>query len=308
MLYLLAVSLIWSFPFVIIKGNLTALDANLVAFLRLFLALLVFLPFFRISKLTRGLFWRLLCIGAVQFGLMYSAYISSFSYLPAYMLVLLTATTPLYVVFFDLLLARRNTPLFWVAALAGVLGAWLLQYQGDPLTFNWKGVFLLQLSNLAFAAGQIYYRKLALSSPQWDNRAFFSVIYLGATLFTLIVSLCTGGWADLPKITVKQWVLLGYLGIIASGFCFFLLNVCGTKFSAGSYALLNNLKIPLGVIVSLLFLKEQCNYILLAITLGISCLGLALRESAANNPTRSLNHVRNKRKCPPDLCRQRKLR
>ena len=299
MLYLLIVSLIWSFSFVIIKGNLTALDANLVAFLRLFLAWLVFLPFFRIGKLTRGLFWRLLCIGAVQFGLMYSAYISSFSYLPAYMLVLLTATTPLYVVFFDLLLARRNTPLFWGAALAGVLGAWLLQYQGDPLEFSWKGVFLLQLSNLAFAAGQIYYRKLALSSPHWDNRACFSVIYLGATLFTLIVSLCTGGWNDLPKITVKQWMLLGYLGIIASGLCFFMWNVGGTKVSAGSYALLNNLKIPLGVIVSLLFLGEQCNYVLLAITLGIFMISVWLCEkSTANNSHRKPESCPKQKKMP----------
>lgn len=282
MLYLLTVSLIWSFSFVIIKGNLTALDANLVAFLRLFLAFLVFLPFFRIGKLTRGLFWRLLGIGAVQFGLMYSAYTAAFSYLPAYILVLLTATTPLYVVFFDLLLARRNTPLFWGAALAGVLGAWLLQYQGNPLEFNWKGVFLLQLSNLAFAAGQIYYRKLALSSQHWDNRAFFSIVYLGGTLFTLLSCLCTGSWNDLPQITVKQWMLLGYLGIIASGLCFFLWNVGGTKVSAGTYALLNNLKIPLGVLISLWFLGEQCNLILLAITLGIFMVSAWLCEKCAS--------------------------
>ncbi len=278
MLYLLAVSLIWSFSFVIIKGNLTTLDANLVAFLRLFLALLVFLPFFRVGKLTRGLFWRLLGIGALQFGLMYSAYTTAFSYLPAYMLVLLTATTPLYVVFFDLLLARRNTPLFWGAALAGVLGAWLLQYQGNPLEFNWKGVFLLQLSNLAFAAGQIYYRKLALTSQQWDNRAFFSVVYLGGTLFTLLASLCTGSWSDLPEITLKQWALLVYLGIIASGLCFFLWNVGGTKVSAGTYALLNNLKIPLGVLISLWFLGETCNILLLIITLVIFMISAWLCE------------------------------
>ncbi len=278
MLYLLAVSLIWSFSFVIIKGNLVSLNANLVAFLRLSLALLVFLPFLRVGKLTHGLFWRLLGIGAIQFGLMYTAYTAAFSYLPAYMLVLLTATTPIYVVFFDLLLARRNKPLFWGAALAGVLAAWLLQYHGHPLEFNWKGVFLLQLSNLAFAAGQIYYRKLAIAAQQWDNLAFFSIVYLGGTLFTLLTSLCTASWNDLHQITAKQWALLGYLGIIASGLCFFLWNIGGTKVSAGSYALLNNLKIPLGVLISLWFLGEKCNYILLLITLLIFMISTWLCE------------------------------
>jgi drug/metabolite transporter (DMT)-like permease len=269
MLYLLVVSLIWSFSFVIIKGHLLGLDANLLAFVRLFLAFLVFLPFFRVARLTCSLFWRLLLLGAIQFGLMYSAYTAAFSYLPAYMLVLLTATTPLYVVFFDLLLARRNTPLFWAAALAGVLGAWLLQYQGDPLEFNWRGVFLLQLSNVAFAAGQIYYRKLALSTEHWNNRSYFGIVYLGATLFTLLASLLCGSLGGLAQITSKQWALLAYLGIIASGLCFFLWNVGGTKVSAGSYALLNNLKIPFGVIVAILFLGEKCDYLLLIITLVI---------------------------------------
>lgn len=267
MLYLLVVSLLWSFSFVIIKGNLSALDANLVACIRLFLALLVFLPFFRIAKLTVGLFWKLLGIGAIQFGLMYSAYTAAFSYLPAYMLVLLTATTPLYVVFFDLLLARRNKPLFWLAALAGVMAAWLLQYQGAPLEFNWKGVFLLQFSNLAFAAGQIYYRKLAITSQNWDNRAFFCIVYLGGTLFTLLACLISGSWREAAQITGKQWGLLTYLGVIASGLCFFLWNVGGSKVSAGTYALLNNLKIPLGVLVAIIFLGEKCNYMLLFATL-----------------------------------------
>ncbi|MFA6929097.1 MAG: EamA family transporter [Lentisphaeria bacterium] len=279
MLYLLIVSLIWSFSFVIIKGALTSLDANLVAFLRLLLALLVFLPLLRLKKLKWGLFWRLLGIGAIQFGVMYSAYTAAFSYLPAYMLVLLTATTPLYVVFFDLLLARRNTPLFWLAALASVFAAWLLQYQGNPLEFNWKGVFLLQLSNVAFAAGQIYYRKLALSTAQWDNRGFFSIVYLGGVLLTLTACFFSCSWSDVSKITLQQWVLLGYLGIVASGLCFFLWNVGGTRVSAGSYALLNNLKIPLGVLISLWFLGEQCNYVLLGITLLIFMISVYLCET-----------------------------
>ena len=279
--YLLLVSFIWSFSFVIIKGGLVGLDANLVSFLRLFLAFLVFLPFLRLRRLAPALGWRLFGIGALQFGLMYSAYTAAFSYLPAYMLVLLTSTTPLYVVFFDLLLQRRNTPFFWAAALAGVLACWLLQYNGEALQFNWKGVFLVQLSNLAFAAGQIYYRKLARTQPGWEPVSHFALVYLGAVAFTLLSCIYSGGWRQVPEVSAGQWLLLAYLGLIASGLCFFLWNQGGSKVSAGSYALLNNLKIPLGVLVSLWFLGERCDYVGLTLSLLVFMSALLLCEKAA---------------------------
>ncbi|NMA43582.1 MAG: EamA family transporter [Oligosphaeraceae bacterium] len=279
--YLLLVSFIWSFSFVIIKGELTDLDANLVAFLRLFLALLVFLPFLRPKRFDFALGWRLFALGAVQFGLMYSAYIASFSYLPAHMLVLLTTTTPLYVVFFDMLLTRRNAPFFWAAALVAVLACCLLQYGGEPLQFNWKGFFLVQLSNLAFAAGQIYYRYLSQNQACWEPLSHFAIVYLGAAVFTLLSTFCSGGWQQFGAISARQWLLLAYLGLIASGLCFFLWNLGGSKVSAGSYALLNNLKIPLGVLVSIRFLGERCNYVVLAVTFVVFMCSVLLCEKAA---------------------------
>ncbi len=50
--------------------------------------------------------------------------------LPACMQVLLTATTPLRVVFFDMVFSRRNVPSFWLPALLAVFGAVLLKAQG----------------------------------------------------------------------------------------------------------------------------------------------------------------------------------
>ena len=47
MVFLLLVSLIWAFSFGLIKGNLTGLDSNFVAFCRMFVSLLIFLPFLK---------------------------------------------------------------------------------------------------------------------------------------------------------------------------------------------------------------------------------------------------------------------
>src|SRR3972149_6330007 len=97
MIYLLIVSLIWAFSFGLIKGQLTGLDANFVAAARLVVSLAAFLPFLRIKQVTSRLRWRLLVIGAVQFGLMYVAYTYAFQYLQAYEVALFTIFTPLYV-------------------------------------------------------------------------------------------------------------------------------------------------------------------------------------------------------------------
>ncbi|MCP4444385.1 MAG: hypothetical protein GY811_03445 [Myxococcales bacterium] len=78
---LLAASLLWAFFFGLIKGELTGLDPQRIALIRLALAALAF------SRLViRGReHWRqgtrAMGLGAVQFGLMYVLYIASYRYL-----------------------------------------------------------------------------------------------------------------------------------------------------------------------------------------------------------------------------------
>src|SRR5215204_2360952 len=97
MIQLIVVSLLWAFSFGLIKRFLTGVDSTLVAAARLGLALLVFLPFLRVRGISVRLGLTLAAIGAVQFGLMYLAYIESFRYLRAYEAALFTITTPIFV-------------------------------------------------------------------------------------------------------------------------------------------------------------------------------------------------------------------
>ena len=279
MLDLIIVSFLWSFSFVIIKGSLTELDSNLVSAIRLLLAMVVFLPFFRPRGMTVRLAARLLLLGAVQFGLMYACYTASFAYLPAYMLVLLTTTTPLLVVFFDMLFSKRNVPLFWCAALLAVIGAGLLKFQDDGLAFNWKGVLLLQASNAAFAIGQIAYRHLVRTVPDWNARSSFALIYAGGATVCLLASLVTVDFASLT-ITPQQGGMLLYLGVVASGLCFFLWNRGATRVGPATLGLMNNLKIPLGVIVAIAVLHESFNPYVLLLSLALFFLALWISRKA----------------------------
>ena len=83
-----------------------------------------------------------------------------------------------------------------------------------------------------------------------------------------------------PAPTLLQWTILVYLGIVASGLCFFLWNRGARLVSAGQLAVMNNLKIPLGVAVSLFIFREPANgWTLLVGALLIGVALLPVRQS-----------------------------
>jgi drug/metabolite transporter (DMT)-like permease len=111
MIYLLVVSIIWSLSFSLIKGNLTEVDPYFVSFSRLLISFIVFLPFIRIRRVKYSYLIHLLVIGALQYGLMYTAYINAYQYLKAYEIAVLTIFTPLFVVLiYDCLLYTSPSP------------------------------------------------------------------------------------------------------------------------------------------------------------------------------------------------------
>jgi drug/metabolite transporter (DMT)-like permease len=248
----------------LIKGHLTGLDPNFVSFARMLLSLLVFLPFLRVGTLGRTVCFKLACLGAIQFGLMYMAYIASYQYLPAHTIVLLTTTTPLFVTLFNDLSTRRFNTLFFIAASLAFIGGAVIKYPDQPLRGNLAGILLVQISNVAFAFGQLYYKKLSRKHAPWSDRSVFGFLYLGAVAITALSAVVT---APLSRIQVSapQMLVLVYLGIVASGICFFLWNKGARFVNEGMLAIMNNLKIPLGIIASLILLGESTDYVRLII-------------------------------------------
>ena len=283
MTLLLVVSCIWAFSFPLIKGNLTGFDPNFVSFARMLLSLAVFAPFVRPAFFPGPTRAALACIGAVQFGLMYVAYIASYQFLPAHMIVLLTTTTPIFVaVFTDLLDRRVRTVSMGAAALAVTAGV-VIKYPDQPLSANLAGIVLVQLSNIAFAVGQIWYRRIAAHTPRWNDRRAFALLYMGGVAVTGAFSLATTDYSRL-SLSPPQWATLGYLGLIASGVCFFLWNKGARSVNESTLAIMNNLKIHLGIVASLILLGEPTDPLRLAA--GVLLMGAALLITERARPAR----------------------
>lgn len=278
MALLLLVSFIWAFSYGLIKGRLAGIDPNAVATLRLALALLVFLPLFRPQRVKARFALQLAALGAVQFGVMYLLYQRSFVYLPSYAVVLFTLTMPLYITLADALMERRLHPRYALAALLALVGAGVVVFngalRGDLLT----GFVLMQASNLCFAVGQIAWRRLRPRFPAAATDAsLFALPYAGALAASVLGSLPTTDWATL-HVTASQIGVLVYLGVLSSGLCFFWWNLGATRVNAGTLAVFNNAKVPLGVACSLLFFRESADLPRLLASGALMALGVWVAE------------------------------
>jgi drug/metabolite transporter (DMT)-like permease len=273
MLLLLAVSFVWAFSFGLVK-RLTGLDPTAIAVMRLAVSLAVFAPFFRPSRIPPGAAVRLLLIGTLQFGALYILYLRSYAYLHAYEVALFTITTPLFVALADAAVERRWRMRYGAAALLSVAGAGALEYNSVGHSGVVTGFVLVQLSNVCFAVGQVAWRRERGRIPATvSDASVFALPYAGALLLTLLVSLFTTRWGAFSP-TAAQWATIVYLGAVASGLGFFLWNVGATRVNAGTLAVINNAKIPLGIACSLLFFGESADLPRLLVGAALMALGV----------------------------------
>jgi drug/metabolite transporter (DMT)-like permease len=278
MFYLLVVSIIWGFSFGLIKNGLAGVDANFLAAARLGIALLVFLPFLRLRGVSRKLAGQLLLVGAFQFGLMYVAYNYAFHFLKAYEVALFTIFTPIYVTLINDALQRRLNFLHLFTTLLAVAGAALVKGGALSEIGALTGFFIVQASNLCFAFGQVYYRRVMAAEPQVRDRAVFALPYLGGTLAAGLSAALFTPWHQLALSSTQFWMLL-YLGAVASGISFFLWNLGARRVNTGTLAIFNDLKIPLAVAISLLFFGEQASLPNLVAGGTLVILALVLNEA-----------------------------
>jgi drug/metabolite transporter (DMT)-like permease len=273
--YLLLVSLIWAFSPGLISNRLVGLDSSFVTGVRLALALLLFLPFLRPRGLTLRQGSLLLSLGAVQFGLMYLAYNESFKHLASHEVALFTLTTPVFVTLLADLLDGTIHLRSLGAALLAVAGTAVIVFQDKALQPTLLGLALVQLSNLAFAIGQVGYKKFREKHGAVKDREVFALLYAGGVILAVAVMATRDISVDL---NTGSLLTLLYLGLIASGLGFFLWNVGATRVSAGQLAVMNNAKIPLMVAVSLLVFREQADVLRLAVSMTLLVLAVWLAD------------------------------
>jgi len=120
-----------------------------------------------------------------------------------------------------------------------------------------------------------------LTCPELKDRQVFALSYLGAAILTALSTTIFGGWSSI-HMGNPQILSLLYLGVIASGFGFFLWNHGARRVNNGALAIFNNLKIPLAVAVSLTVFGESANVTSLLVGGVIILLALVINELSAN--------------------------
>lgn len=274
------VSLIWAFSFGIIKDSLSSLDASFVAAARLFLSAVVLLPFLKLRGVPIRLRWRLVLIGAVQFGLMYVSYISAFRYLQAYEVALFTIFTPIYVTLINDAIEKRFDLLNLTTALLAVVGTGIVEGANFSQSGVLQGILLVQISNLCFAFGQMLYRSLMKDATEVRDTQVFGLLYAGGFAAAGLATVAFTNWSRVIP-SGHQVLALVYLGVVASGMGFYLWNRGARKVRAGVLAVFNDLKVPLAVAVSLLIFGEKADPVRLVTGGAIVLAALAINEYAA---------------------------
>jgi drug/metabolite transporter (DMT)-like permease len=277
MVHLLLVSLLWAASPGLIKHELAGVPSSAISVMRLALTALMFAPWLRLrarTGLSLVVVGQLLAIGAVQFGLMYLLYLRAFAHLQAHEVFLFTALTPMFVVAVDGLWQRRIAARHVLAAVFGVVGAVVIMPRGESTASVVEGFLLVQGANLCFALGQVAYRRVrpGLSAPE---HRVFAWLALGGFIATVVVAAPITSWQTLPSLlTARHLAVIAFLGVVSSGLGFFMWNSGLRRVNAGTLAVFNNAKIPLGVLVSVIVFQELADPTRLATSLLLLGVGV----------------------------------
>jgi carboxylate/amino acid/amine transporter len=276
MVYLFAVTLLWAFSFSLIGVYLAGqVDAWFSVLMRIALATLVFLPFLKFKNIPKSLVMKLMLIGAIQLGVMYSFYYHSFLYLSIPEVLLFTVMTPIYITLLNDALEKHFNPRFFVIALIAVCGALAIRYESINSNFL-IGFLLVQAANMCFATGQVTYKHLMINN-KLDHRTVFGWFFIGALIVATVCYVLFGDTDKLPS-TLTQWGVLIYLGVVASGLGYYGWNKGATLVNVGTLAVMNNLLIPTGIVVNVLIWNTDADIMRLSIGAGIILAALLLNQ------------------------------
>ena len=255
--YLLFVTLIQAFSFSLIGEYLAGhVDSYFAVLVRVVLAGLVFIPLTRWRSVEPAFMRGMLVIGALQFGVTYVCLYLSFRVLTVPEVLLFTILTPLHVTLIEDALNRRFNPWALVAALVAVLGAAVIRYDRISPDFL-MGFLLLQLANFTFAAGQVMYKHLVARYPSdLPHYRRFGYFYLGALLVVLPAFLLFGKSNFLPEAPL-QWAVLLFLGLVSTALGLYWWNKGACLVNGGTLAVMNNLHVPVGLLLNLLIWNQH---------------------------------------------------
>jgi len=259
MFYLIVTTVIWSFSFSLI-GNSLSPDINSwsLAFSRSAIACILFSRWINF-KIPISYIIKIIFIGALQIGIMYILYLNAFSYTSVQRILLFTITTPFYVTMISQIINKEIKLFAFFITLLSIVGALIIRMT-DFDTSDFIGLILVQLANLCFASGQVLYKAMKADSKISTNvYTDFSFFFIGASLITFVGLIVSPFSYTYPN-TISQWFLVLWLGVGASGIGYYFWNYGATKVNVETLATMNNLVIPLGLFIEIIFFSGSYDF------------------------------------------------
>ena len=258
MIYLIITTIIWSFSFSIIGNYLSPqINSWTLAFFRCLIAFIFFLPWYR-KDISYKYLIRITSIGALQIGLMYVFYLTAFNYTTVQRILLFTITTPFYVVLISNLFERKFKLPVFLLSIFSIIGAFFLRtiyFDKNDLI----GFVLIQSANLCFALGQILYKRFKQGNwSQGDKFHDFTYFFFGALLISSFGLIISSQGLSLPG-SFAEWILVLWLGGIATGLGYYFWNRGSEYVSSTTLAVMNNLVIPTALLVETVFFSRTVN-------------------------------------------------
>lgn len=256
----LFVTFLWSTSWVLIKIGLQEIPALTFAGLRYGLAFLLLTPLLlrgemrsAIARLS-GREWRsLILLGLVMYTLTQGAQFLALDRLPAQTTSLILSFSPVAVAFLGMaLLAERPSPLQGAGVLLFLVGAATFLYPASFPASQVVGLIIAVVGLLANAAAAVLGR--------YVNR--------GATLPATAVTLVSMGAGSLallgagvglqgpPELSLRGWLIVGWLAAVNTAFAFTLWNVTLRRLSAMESSVTNNTMLIQIAVLAWLFLGE----------------------------------------------------
>ena len=249
MFYLVLATICFSLSFGLTKTYLSTIPSEQVVFLRLFIACLIFLPFIKLEDKKNI---KAFLIGIIQFGIMYLCFIKAFKYLQGNEVALLTTTTPIFVALWSIIFKEKFRLVYIFSIILSIIGAIIVIKDNITFDFILKGIILMETCNCSFALGQVLWKKYIDS----NETKYMSIAYFGAFVFSIPFLLKINTAINL---SFEQILSILYLGIIPTGIGFWLWNKGTLKVPYSILAIANNLKIPFGILFSIVIFQEKIN-------------------------------------------------
>ena len=258
MIFLIISTIIWAFSFSIIGNYLSSdIDPWSLSLIRVMISFLIFLPFIDLNINKKRMVY-IIGVGAIQIGFMYSFYLNAFSFISVEKILLFTIFTPIYVTIISDIFQKKIKKFFLFLSILSVIGSLIIRIT-DVQLLDLKGFILIQGANFSFALGQVLYKRYIKNNSKLDyNLNEFGYFYFGAIIIASLGSLIMIDSLSYPKSTT-QWLLVLWLGAIASGLGYYFWNRGSVLVNNGTLAVMNNLVIPLGLFIEITFFSKLIN-------------------------------------------------